>query len=280
MKLLLVTTREDRSRDRVAEEAKRKGLEVSFRYYEDLDGRDLRPEDFQGFDFSILRDPYNTGVDLSSIMKKILNFLRKDRVLDYRVYEKYPDYEDKLFQHELFGKLMEMPKYWHFNNAEEVDIESFPAIVKKRVSSRGRGIYLINSREEMERFLKENDIDKYFIEEYLNIRKDVRVLLIGHEIVGAAERKFRIKDNLGYQGVGVKVIDRFEVPEDTARKIVEVSKAMGSEFCGIDFIIDDKGRAILLECNVSPQFVSFERVSGVNAAEKLMDYIIELCGGA
>lgn len=277
MKLLLITTQEDRSRDRIVEEARRKGLEVSLQYYEDLKGRDLMPGEYQGFDFSILRDPYNTGVDLSEIMKNILGFLKKERVLDHKVYENHPDYEDKLYQHGLFKDVMEMPRFWFFDNPEKVNIDSFPVIVKKRVSSRGRGIYIINSREDLERFLKENDISKYFIEEYLRIEKDVRVLLIGHEIVGAVERKFRIKDNLGYQGVGVKVIDRFEVPEDTAREIVEVSKAMGSEFCGIDFIIDDKGKTYLLECNVSPQFVAFERVSGVNAAGKLMDYIIDSC---
>ncbi len=273
MKLLVVTTREDRSRDRLTEEAGKKGLEATQLYYEDIDSEKLGPEGFNRYDFCILRDPYNTGEDYSGIFNAILSFFREEQVLDYSVFRDYPEYEDKLFQHRLLGGIMDMPRFRHFRTPEDVDVQEFPAVIKKRISSRGRGIFVIKNQGDLERFLKGRDIEEYFIEQQLAVSKDIRILLIGNEIVGAVERRVRIKDNHGYDGVGVKVTGEYEVPGDVQKKAMEISKRISSDFCGIDIVFDKEGKPHLLECNISPQFVAFERMLGVNAAGKLIDFI-------
>ena len=275
MRLLIATTRKDKSCDRIMEECGKKNVEVTRVFYEELRLHELRPEKFREFDFCILRDPYNTGRDFSIYLRTIFRFVGS-RVLDCRTYERYPFYEDKLFQHILFRNVMKMPGFWYYNRVNEVDL-IYPKIVKKRIGSRGREIFVINSGNEMRKFFGERDVTDYFFEEYIGVEKDVRVIVINNEVIGAVERRVRLKNNNGYTGIGVKVTDRYDIPEDVCKKIIAVSKTIGSDFCGIDFVVDKEGMVYLLECNLSPQFVSLEHVLGINVAERLVEFIMESC---
>jgi len=279
MKLLIATTREDRSRNLLAEAGRKRDLDVTMLYYEDLDAGNLRGEDFSGHDYAILRDPFNTGVSFLSILERILSFLPEERVLDCSIIRDYMKFEDKLSQHRIFGDIARMPRFSHFSTPEEVRVDSFPVIIKKRISSRGRGIYIIKSQQELERFLREHDIDDFLIEDIIDIDKDIRVLMIGREAAGAVYRRVRTKDNHGYEGIGVKVMGSFDVPEDIRKKAAEISEKAGSDFCGLDFAIDKSGREWLMECNISPQFVAFENAMKSDAAGKLMDFILSRKAG-
>jgi len=273
MKLLVVTTRKDRSRNRLTEEARGKGIEVSQLYYENLGTKNLKSEYFRDYDFCILRDPYNIGKDFSETMKRIMSFFKESQILDCRVYQKHPRYEDKLFQHILFKDTMKMPRFWHYTNTEEIDTP-LPVIVKRRISSRGRDVFMIKTENEINRFFKENDIGDYLFEELMKIKRDIRVLVIGNEVIGAVDRKFRVKNNKGYDGIGVKVRNEYRLSEDMKKMVIEIARKMESDFCGIDFIIDENDQIYLLECNISPQFVAFENALEVNVAERVIDAIV------
>ena len=210
MKLLLATTRQDRSRQRIFDEARERGLDVEMVYYEDLGKEGLDKERLAGFDYLIPRDPYNTGKDLSQVMKEVMSLFREGKILDHEVFTQHPEYEDKLFQHRLFGEVMDMPGTTEPGEAGKA---GFPVLFKKKISSRGRGIFIIRDQEELDRFLQEKQPEDFFVEEMISITRDVRILMVGHEIIGAVERRIRTKDNHGYQGIGVKVTGRFEVPE-------------------------------------------------------------------
>jgi hypothetical protein len=274
MKLLLVTTREDRSRDLLAEAAQKRGLDVTMLYYEDLDAGSLREEDFSGYDYAILRDPFNTGVSYLETLKKILSFLPEERVLDSGIIRDYMKFEDKLSQHRIFRGIARMPKFRHFSAPGEVRVNAFPVMLKKRISSRGKGIYIIRNQQELERFLSEHDIDDFLIEDVIGVEKDIRVLMIGREVAGAVYRRIRTKDNHGYEGIGVKVMGGFDVPGDIRKRAAEISEKIGSDFCGLDFAIDRSGNAWLMECNISPQFVAFENAMKSDAAGRLIDFML------
>jgi hypothetical protein len=271
MKLLLATTREDRSRQRIFDEARERGLDVEMVYYEDLERGGVDKERLSGFDYLIPRDPYNIGQDLSQVMNELVSLFGEGKVLDHDVFTQHPEYEDKLFQHGLFGEVMDMPGT---REPEEAG-GAFPVLFKKKISSRGRGIFIIREQEELDRFLKEKQPEDFFVENMISITRDVRILMIGNEIVGAVERRIRTKDNHGYQGIGVKVTGRFEVPEELKEKAREISKRSGSDFCGLDVVFDEQGKAWLLEVNISPQFVALERVLEENVAGKLIEHVMK-----
>jgi glutathione synthase/RimK-type ligase-like ATP-grasp enzyme len=271
MKLLIVTTKKDLSCDKIIEEAKKKDIDILKIFYEELQLNDFKPEKFKEFDFCILRDPYNTGINYSIYFKKMLKFFGEHKSFDYRAYNKHPDYEDKLFQHNLFGNALKMPKLHSLIDK----VKSFPIIIKKRVSSRGKNIFVIDTKEELEKFLSEYDITDYIIEEFLDVKKDLRIFLINNEIIGAVERKTRFKENGNYTGIGVKILDKYKPSEEIKKKAILVSKIIGSDFCGVDFIIGKNENNYLLECNISPQFVSSERILEVNIAEKIINFILK-----
>jgi len=168
-----------------------------------------------------------------------------------------------------------MPMFRYFTKIDQIDI-TLPAIVKKRISSRGKEIYLLDSAKEVEEFARERNLSDYFFEEYMNVKKDIRIIVINGNVIGAVERRRRIKISGNYRSIGVKVVKGYNPQEEMIEKAILVSRIIKSDFCGIDFAIDEKKRLYLLECNISPQFVSFERILNLNVAEKLIDFILTL----
>ena len=110
----------------------------------------------------------------------------------------------------------------------------------------------------------------------MNVKKDIRIIVINGNVIGAVERRRRIKISGNYRSIGVKVVKGYNPQEEMIEKAILVSRIIKSDFCGIDFAIDEKKRLYLLECNISPQFVSFERILNLNVAEKLIDFILTL----
>ena len=150
MNLTIISTRSDRSLKRIVEESGNKKLKTEVFFYKDLKLEGLKPKDFSK-GFIILRDPYNSGRDFSGILRKIASFLKENQLLDYKTYTKYPLYEDKLFQSMFFKNTVKNPKFWHFKKPEDICINTFPVIVKKRISSRGKDVFLIKNKEKLVR---------------------------------------------------------------------------------------------------------------------------------
>lgn len=279
MKLLIVTSQKELSSNRVIEEAKKKKIETSKIFY----GDNLNSKKLQEFDFCMIRDAYCIGKDFPDFLRNILASFNSHRLLDHEMYKKHPPYEgkqlqhpqDKLFQHTLYGKVVNMPKFWYYNAFDEVNIKSFPIIAKKRIGERCKEVFILQTKKEIKKFFHMRNINDYFFEEFVKIKKDIRILLLNHKIIGAVRRRVRFKDNQGYKGIGVKVAERYEVPKEMSKKAIIVSKILGSEFCGIDFVIDKNDKFYLIECNISPWFISAERILGINIAKRLVEFICE-----
>jgi glutathione synthase/RimK-type ligase-like ATP-grasp enzyme len=277
MRLLLITTTEDLSADRICEEANKKRLGVSKFLYSDLSSTLLNEINFSEYDFCILRDPYNTGEDFSVYVHLIARSFPRSKILDPSTLIKYPYYEDKLFQHLLFQNKVKMLKFLHYNSIDKIDFKKidFPVIAKKRISSRGRELFLIKNKNQFKEFFNTHKIIDYLFEEYKKIKKDLRVFILNNKIIACVERNVRIKNEQGYTSISVKVKTRTNVLSDIKNKAIDISRIIGCDFCGLDFIIDGRGDYYFLECNISPQFVASERILGKNIAEKLVEYVIK-----
>jgi len=127
----------------------------------------------------------------------------------------------------------------------------------------------------LKEFFSSKDPGKYMLQEYLDLEKDIRVVVLGNKILGSINRKVNLKRNKGYQGIKVKASGKCSIPKETEKACIKISKKIGSDFCGIDIGIDKKGSAYFMECNISPQFISSEKTLSMNIAEKLMDLIIK-----
>lgn len=266
MKLLIITTERDLAYNRIEEEAKKKGIEVSKVLY-----KNIKPSDLQGnFDFCIERYAHWPKEKSLPYLQRLLEIFGNNSMLDYQMYEKHPYlYDDKLLQHEFFGDIM--PKILK-------EVETYPVIIKKKTSSRCKDVFLLNSKDEVEKFLKDKNENDYFFEEYIEAKKDIRVIVLGNEVVGCVERRIKIKDKKGYKGIGVKVADKCMIDEKVKEDAIKIAKKLECDFCGVDFILDRNGKHYLIEVNLQPQFISSERTLGINIARKLIDFILAKSG--
>lgn len=275
MTLLIFTTKKDNSLNLFLEAAEKHAYGVRVCYYESLtmlEGDICYEGELLKIDRSthlILRDPYNTGVDYSFFLRFLLSNYNEQVLLDNEYMHKYPDYEDKLFQASLLKKLgLNCP-----HTAYGIAPNSFPIILKKRLSSRARGIKIIRDREEYEEFIENKKISDYLQQEFLSLKSDYRVYTLKGELIGAAQRRPKFSSNGDVQKI--KVLAKQEEIEDVIKqdlkKIYEETKA---EFLGVDVVFDMQGNYYFIELNISPQFSAYKRVSGENLADVILKGVL------
>ena len=77
---------------------------------------------------------------------------------------------------------------------------------------------------------------------------------------------------------GIEVVD---LPAQAERCAISTAKAVRAQFCGIDIMRDRRtGGYHPIDCNFSPMFANFARLSRIDIAADLADYLIRLAGGA
>lgn len=211
----------------------------------------------------ILRDPYNSKNNYSFFAQKILKKYYKNVALDRECYSKFPFYEDKLFQVDLFTSLgITTPDTFLGKNVSS--FQEFPVIIKPRIGSRGRGILIFNKPKEMETFFAKKDPLDYLIQKYHKAKSEYRILIFRHKVLGVVDKHIYLK---GKGKIGVrtnKVVDDF--PRKIKEDSIKITKRLRADFVGVDVIHTEDGKYYFLEANLSPQFGGFAKVTKINVA--------------
>lgn len=163
---------------------------------------------------------------------------------------------------------------------EVIDKFKFPVIVKGSTTHKGKGVFLANSQEEIEKIIKENKelSPSFIIREFIPNDGDIRVFTVGYRAIGAMKRipkegDFRSNISLGGRGENFDLSLRDDVRQ-LAEKVSEVTK---TEIAGVDIILHkETGKPYILEVNPGPQFTGFEKYTGINAALEIVKYFEEL----
>ncbi len=148
-------------------------------------------------------------------------------------------------------------------------------ILKESYGSFGMQVYLLDGKKELEEKIMEMGSRNFILQEYIDtsVGKDIRINIIGNDIVGAMERTnptdFRANITLGGQG---RFIDLNNEQKDLA---LRAHKALKLDFSGVDLLYGRDGEPILCEVNSNVNYVSFEVASGINFSGLLLDYIVE-----
>ncbi len=152
---------------------------------------------------------------------------------------------------------------------------SFPFLIKENFGSLGKQVYLISNIEEFERKEKELQGKPHLYQQFISESSgvDYRVIVIGNKVVGGMKRSNpnSFIANIGSGGVGTP----YDVPDDMKKAAVSASKALGCDYCGVDFVINNQNEAVLIEVNSNAFFKSFESVTGINVATIYCDYILK-----
>jgi len=190
-------------------------------------------------------------------------------------YHTYKCVQDKIKQTTLF-ELLKIPHprtrmfYGRRQRATIVDHFAFPFIGKiPRGSAMGRGVFLIRNRDDLGDYLKKAEVA--YIQEYLPIDRDIRVVIIGDRIVHAYWRLAPPNEFRSNVAVG-GAISLESVPREALELAHQTARSCRWDDVGID-ICRHKGHYYVLEANMKYGKEGF-RQAGIDYF-KLMEDLIE-----
>lgn len=148
-------------------------------------------------------------------------------------------------------------------------------ILKEAHGSFGMQVYKIDSKEHLAHKMIEIGAKPFIFQEYIksSYGRDIRVNIVGNEIVGAMQRNnandFRANITIG--GLGS--------PYDLSQEQMEISltahKELGLDFSGVDLLFGEEGEPVLCELNSNVNFLSFEKALGINYGKKLLAHVLD-----
>ncbi|OIP55992.1 MAG: alpha-L-glutamate ligase [Helicobacteraceae bacterium CG2_30_36_10] len=188
---------------------------------------------------------------------------------------------DKLRSLQILSKNdVDMPKtVFASNKSSSKDIIALsggaPLVLKILEGTQGVGVVLVDSEKAAKSVLDAfygMDVN-LLVQEYIEEAggADIRVLIIGGEVVGAMKRQGAegdFRSNL-HQG-GSAVAHTLTRKEKTTA--LAAAKAMGLGVCGVDMIPSARG-PLVMEVNSSPGLEGIEKSTGIDIADKIMEYI-------
>lgn len=141
----------------------------------------------------------------------------------------------------------------------------YPLVIKTEGEHAGQGKALIKSKEELKEALNllTSDSKKYVLQEWLDVIRDFRVLVIGNKVAGIVNR--RSDDWKKSTGEAEEV--HFSIPE-LEKVALKAAKCLGAEFAGVDVLETEKGYYVV-EVNTEPGIECFEDV----AVSALAEYV-------
>ncbi|MDT8379733.1 MAG: RimK family alpha-L-glutamate ligase [Desulfotignum sp.] len=147
---------------------------------------------------------------------------------------------------------------------------SFPFIAKiPRGSSRGNGVFLIRNQTDLSAYLTLKD--PAYIQEYLPLDRDIRVIVIGRDVALAYWRialAGGFKTNISQGGR----ICFDPVPDAALKLALTTAEKCGWDDVGID-IVESCGRFVVLEGNMKYGTKGFQK-AGINYRQMLCDKIL------
>jgi len=202
----------------------------------------------------------------------LLDAMGKDLFPSYHTYKCV---QDKIKQTALFD-LLEIPHpftrvFYGKRQAEKILRSfAFPFIAKiPRGSALGRGVFLIHDEEALSAYMHQSPVS--YIQEYLALDRDIRVVVIGDRVVHAYWRLAAEGEHRSNVALG-GTISLENVPEEARQLALYTARACGWNDVGID-ICTHQGRYLVLEANMKYGKEGFRR-AGIDYV-KLMEDLIE-----
>lgn len=153
----------------------------------------------------------------------------------------------------------------------------FPHVIKHFYGSLGEQVYLVKNQDDFDRITSKLQDIPHLYQEFIesSFGKDLRIVLIGHEIVASMQRNAQIegefRSNIETGGIGLQV----DIPITFAKMAVEVSKILDIDYCGLDLLYGREGEPLLMEVNASAYFSPIEKYSKKDVAGRYVKYIVD-----
>ncbi|KKR71904.1 MAG: Alpha-L-glutamate ligase, RimK family [Microgenomates group bacterium GW2011_GWC1_41_8] len=227
----------------------------------------------------LLRSPWNTPYftrNYAVIARNLAERYGTQFIFDLKAYLTCsPYFHDKFYQGLLCNRLgIQTPPIYYFSNKKRVlwDLLPFPLVLKKRVSSRSRSNYLVSSAKELEDQLKKTTLHHHILQKYIDAKRDIRINVLKGKILYGFERgMFMHSDHRLYVKGGEPIK---HIPSILKEYALKITKEIGLDFAGVDFLQGKDGRYYFLEVNSSPQFNRAQDIMPKKTAQLVVDEIV------
>ncbi|MBB4825868.1 RimK family alpha-L-glutamate ligase [Sporosarcina luteola] len=151
-------------------------------------------------------------------------------------------------------------------------LPSFPIVLKTRDGHGGHEVCLCQSIEEAESFFAEHSGRQFISQPYVESNStDIRVFMIGNEILGAVKRTGQDSFKSNYTLGGS--VEKYSLSAEQEKEVQTITKALKSDYIGIDFLLLPDGRWLLNEVEDPVGARSLYITHEVSPAWELMKYV-------
>jgi ribosomal protein S6--L-glutamate ligase len=162
-----------------------------------------------------------------------------------------------------------------------IRLGGYPVVIKQVSSRQGEGVILVEETCN-EQAVTRKHLDKrkgLLVQRFIppEGRQDIRVLVVGRNIVGAMELHPKKGDFRANYHLSKESRPRDLTPEVT-RVALKAVNAVGLEIAGVDLIVDNNGRVSVIEVNYSPGFKGLEAATGLDIAGRIVGYVTDAYG--
>ena len=154
----------------------------------------------------------------------------------------------------------------------------FPIIMKTLEGSKGVGVLFVESERSLDSLIQllfnENEDVDLLIQEYIKTDGDIRVIVLGNEVIGSMKRSVIEGDFRSNVSQGAKVKE-YPLTELEREHCLLASKAIGGSWTAVDFIPSKNPKTkppYIIEVNHSPGTEGIEEATGDNIVKKVITY--------
>ena len=175
-----------------------------------------------------------------------------------------------------------IPKTAYVRDINDVEkaielVGGLPVVIKVSEGTQGRGVYLRHLYKEAIGLVSALlDLDhEVLIQQYIHESHgtDIRVLVVGDKVVACMRRRARgreFRSNFHLNGT----VESIDLPPEFEEVALRAARVLGLNIAGVD-LLEGKNGPLVLEINSSPGLEGIEMASGVNIAEKIIDFLEE-----
>lgn len=150
-----------------------------------------------------------------------------------------------------------------------------PLVIKENYGSFGQQVYLCENSQEVIQKVKELERTSFLFQRFIKETKgrDVRLQVVGDKVVAGMER-FAKEGDFRANITNGGIMRKYESSKEEEELAVLVCKILGVDFAGVDLLFKADDSPLVCEVNSNGHFKNIYDCTGVNVAEKIMDYIM------
>ena len=164
---------------------------------------------------------------------------------------------------------------WDFLDQVEAQL-GYPMVVKECYGSFGQQVHLVKDMDGLRRRMAQIKNRPCLFQQFIRSSSghDIRIQMVGREPVAAMYRYHENDFRANITGGGS--MKAYTPSEEQVRMARTVMDILGLDFAGVDILFGEGGQPVLCEVNSNAHFINIFQCTGVNAAEKIIGYCMEV----